>query len=56
MVLAAQKQTRVISLTANSYTSYLHGEAIKVNTDLKGFVLVSYHNFILVLVRLLIRF
>ena len=47
MVLAAQKQTRIINLTANSYTSYLHGEAIKVNTDLKGFVLISYHNFIL---------
>lgn len=46
-VLAQVEQDRVIELpTREEYQEYLHGETIKVQTGLKGFVLVSYHQMI----------
>ncbi|BDR60518.1 RsmB/NOP family class I SAM-dependent RNA methyltransferase [Lactobacillus xylocopicola] len=46
MLLGQVKQERVIDLSAAAYLSYLHGETLPVKTALRGFVLVSYHNFI----------
>lgn len=46
-VLGQVKQEQVIELpTIKAYQEYLHGEAIKVQTDLRGFVLVSYQKMI----------
>lgn len=42
-VLGQVKQTEVIDLkNKDDYLSYLHGETLQVNTELTGFVLVSY--------------
>ncbi|MCT3614301.1 methyltransferase RsmF C-terminal domain-like protein, partial [Lactobacillus acidophilus] len=39
--------SRVIELaTLKDYQDYLHGETLKVQSDLRGFVLVSYRNMI----------
>ncbi|WP_308555560.1 RsmF rRNA methyltransferase first C-terminal domain-containing protein [uncultured Lactobacillus sp.] len=46
-VLGQVKQERVIDLVNDKeYQDYLHGETIKVNSDLRGFVLVSYKDMI----------
>lgn len=46
-VLGQVKQERVIDLADDKeYQDYLHGETIKVKSDLRGFVLVSYKNMI----------
>lgn len=46
-VLGQVRQTEVINLaTQDEYTSYLHGETLQVDSNLKGFVLVSYHEMI----------
>lgn len=46
-VLGQVKQSRVIELaTLKDYQDYLHGETLKVQSDLRGFVLVSYRNMI----------
>ena len=47
MVLAGRKQNRVIDLSSNNYLKYLHGETIKTDSDINGFILVSFKNFIL---------
>ncbi|RVU71722.1 MULTISPECIES: RsmB/NOP family class I SAM-dependent RNA methyltransferase [Lactobacillus] len=46
-VLGQVSQTRVVDLAQREdYLSYLHGETVKVDTNLKGFVLVSYQDLI----------
>lgn len=46
-VLGQVEQERVIDLVSDKeYQDYLHGETIKVNSDLRGFVLVSYKDMI----------
>lgn len=46
-VLGQVKQNRVIYLVNDKeYQDYLHGETIKVKSDLRGFVLVCYKNMI----------
>lgn len=40
------QQRKVDLLTEDDYKKFLHGEALRIKTDLKGFVLVSYHDFI----------
>lgn len=46
-VLGQVKQERIYELkTIEDYRSYLHGETVKVNSDLRGFVLVSYQRMI----------
>jgi len=47
MVLAGRKQNRVVDLSSNNYLKYLHGETIKTDSDINGFILVSFKNFIL---------
>ena len=47
MVLAAQEQNRVIDLSSSNYFKYLHGEAIRTDSDETGFILVSFKHFIL---------
>ena len=47
MVLAAQEQNRVIDLGSSNYFKYLHGEAIRTDSDETGFILVSFKHFIL---------
>ncbi len=43
MVLGQEAQTNQVTLiNAADYQHYLHGETVKVNTTLRGFVLVSY--------------
>lgn len=46
-VLGKVKQERVYDLpTIEEYQNYLHGETVKVDSDLRGFVLVSYQKLI----------
>lgn len=46
-VLGQLAQTQVIDLSSlEEYQRYLHGEALKVKSELRGFVLVSYHQLI----------
>lgn len=46
-VLGQVEQKQVYDLVSTAdYHKYLHGETINVKTNLKGFVLVSYQNFI----------
>lgn len=46
-VLGQVEQERVIDLADDKeYQDYLHGETIKIKSDLRGFVLVSYKNMI----------
>lgn len=46
-VLAQVDQTQVVELQSNEeYRKYLHGETIRVKSELRGFVLVAYHDFI----------
>lgn len=46
-VLGQVNQDRVIDLlTSEAYQEYLHGETVKVQSDLRGFVLVSYQKMI----------
>lgn len=46
-VLGQVEQTNVINLpTAEDYMSYLHGETVKVDTNLRGFVLVAFNKMI----------
>ena len=46
-VLGQLEQTCVVDLaTLDDYQKYLHGETIKVQSDLRGFVLVSYSQMI----------
>ena len=47
MLLAEQKQNRVVELSRESYLKYLHGETLRTQANKTGFVLVSYKNFIL---------
>lgn len=47
MVLAEQKQNRVVELSRESYLKYLHGETLRTQANETGFVLVSCQNFIL---------
>ena len=47
MVLAAQEQNRVVDLSSSNYLKYLHGEAIRTDSDETGFILVSFKHFIL---------
>ena len=47
MVLAAQEQNRAIDLSSSNYFKYLHGEAIRTDSDETGFILVSFKHFIL---------
>lgn len=45
--LGQVEQTYRINLSSeDEYKKYLHGETLRVDTSLKGFVLVSYHDFI----------
>lgn len=47
LVLGQVKQERVIDLpNQENYQSYLHGETVKVDSDLRGFILISCHNLI----------
>lgn len=41
-----QQQTVYDIETESAYKKYLHGETLRVKTDLRGFVLISYHNLI----------
>ena len=44
-VLGQNKQIQVIDLEdENAYRKFLHGETLKVNSDLRGFILVSYQD------------
>lgn len=43
-VLGQEKQKQVVDLNELEFKKYLHGEAFKVDSDLNGFVLVSYQN------------
>lgn len=46
-VLGQVKQSRIIDLpTLKDYQDYLHGETVKVQSELRGFVLVSYQKMI----------
>lgn len=47
MVLAEQKQNRVVELSRENYLKYLHGETLRTEVNETGFILVSYKNFIL---------
>lgn len=47
MVLAEEKQNRVLELSNENYLKHLHGEALRTESNETGFVLVSYQNFIL---------
>ena len=47
MVLAAQEQNRLVDLSSSNYLKYLHGEAIRTDSDETGFILVSFKHFIL---------
>ena len=47
MVLASQEQNRVVDLSSSNYLKYLHGEAIRTDSDETGFILVSFKHFIL---------
>lgn len=47
MVLAEQKQNRVVELSRENYLKYLHGETLRTQANETGFVLVSRQNFIL---------
>ncbi|WEV50301.1 RsmF rRNA methyltransferase first C-terminal domain-containing protein [Lactobacillus sp. ESL0731] len=41
MALSQVQQDRVVELNRDDYAAYLHGETVRVKTDLRGFVLVS---------------
>lgn len=44
-ILGHSKQKQVIELTSrDDYLSYLHGETLRLKTDLRGFTLVGYQN------------
>ncbi len=46
-VLGQKQQTQLINLDNKAdYEHYLHGETIKVDSKLRGFVLVAYQNHI----------
>lgn len=46
-VLGQNKQTQVIDLpNEEAYRKFLHGETLKVDSELRGFILVSYQNHI----------
>lgn len=46
-VLGQVKQTRVVELPRQKdYLAYLHGETMQISSNLRGFVLVSYHQMI----------
>lgn len=45
-VLGQVKQTRVINLNKEQYLKYLHGEALQIKSNLKGFVLISCNKLI----------
>ncbi|WEV70186.1 RsmF rRNA methyltransferase first C-terminal domain-containing protein [Lactobacillus sp. ESL0785] len=46
LVLGQVKQKRVVELRDEDYAAYLHGETLRVTSELRGFVLVSCHNLI----------
>ncbi|WEV37974.1 RsmF rRNA methyltransferase first C-terminal domain-containing protein [Lactobacillus sp. ESL0680] len=46
MALSQVKQERIVDLNDDDYVAYLHGETVRVKTDLRGFVLVSAHQLI----------
>ncbi|CAM3114723.1 NOL1/NOP2/sun family putative RNA methylase [Lactobacillus bombicola] len=46
MVLGQIKQNQVINLSEQDYLCYLHGETVRIDTEIRGFVLISCHNLI----------